>query len=302
MKRFVMPSRRAFSLIELLVVIAIIAILIGLLLPAVQKVREASARTQCQNHLKQIGLGFQTYHDGYGYLPHAGSGDSGNPPTDRRDWGWAYEILPNIEQQNTYDQVDVAALRQTVIKIYNCPGRRVARVMNGAAKSDYAGNGGNRVDSDGFDGPVCRSAGSNNSFPGRNINLHSGIPDGTSSTILVAEKLINIPTQANGGGGNDWSDNESWAGPGYPDGDIMRGAVDYSNSSGATTWHIPARDINISNPDSNMNFRFGSAHLLSMNALFCDGSVRSVRYSVNPLVFKNICVRNDGQVVGADDF
>jgi len=231
MKRFVMPSRRAFSLIELLVVIAIIAILIGLLLPAVQKVREASARTQCQNHLKQIGLGFQTYHYGYGYLPHAGSGDSGNPPTDRRDWGWAYEILPNIEQQNTYDQVDVAALRQTVIKIYNCPGKRVARVMNGAAKSDYAGNGGNRVDSDGFDGPVCRSAGSNNSFPGRNINLHSGIPDGTSSTILVAEKLINIPTQANGGGGNDWSDNESWAGPGYPDGDIMRGAVDYSNSS-----------------------------------------------------------------------
>ena len=130
--------RRGFTLIELLVVIAIIAILIGLLLPAVQKVREAAARMQCQNNLKQIGLAFHAYHDAIKYLPTAGSGDCGNPPTDRRDWGWAYEILPYIEQeslttrrQNTND----THVRKTPMPTYYCPSRRApGRYLNGWAK------------------------------------------------------------------------------------------------------------------------------------------------------------------------
>jgi prepilin-type N-terminal cleavage/methylation domain-containing protein/prepilin-type processing-associated H-X9-DG protein len=289
-------ARPGFTLIELLVVIAIIAILVGLLLPAVQKIREAANRMKCTSHLKQIGLAFHNYHDTTGFLPTAGSYDSGNPPTDRRDWGWTYEILPFIEQDNLYREPNNLKIRQTPIVIYHCPSRRAPAVYNGNAKSDYAGNGGTRVATDGRDGAVCRSVGSNNSYPAGTTTL-AQIEDGLSNTIFVGEKLCNKPSM-NGvtGAGDDFTDNESWAGPGFADGDIMRGCIPFG-----TSWRTPVRDTNDRpSPNDQLFWRFGSAHASGCNFAFGDGSVRHVRYSVDPAMFMRACKRDDGQVVQLD--
>jgi prepilin-type N-terminal cleavage/methylation domain-containing protein/prepilin-type processing-associated H-X9-DG protein len=286
--------RRGFTLIELLVVIAIIAILIGLLLPAVQKVREAAARLKCQNNLKQMGIAFQSYYDAAGFLPTSGTevptGGTDNPPKNRLDWGWTYEILPYLEQGNLLNVANNTVVRATPLPVYACPARNGPRFAGGSYRSDYAGNGGTNPNASpgaSCNGTVVRSRGSDVSdVPG--VLKLGNVTDGLSNTIFVGEKIINADKTC-------CADNESWAGPGL-DADIIRGA-----RPNGSVWWTPAKDFRDAAVPDDEHYRFGSNHTSGMNAVFGDGSVRFIRYSVDPATFMRACNRMDGLTFNLGD-
>jgi prepilin-type N-terminal cleavage/methylation domain-containing protein len=300
-------ARNAFTLIELLVVIAIIGVLIGLLLPAVQKVREAGARIQCTNNLKQIAIGCHAFHDTYHYFPQGG-GDSGgeNPAVRPFYFSWTFQIYPFIEQDNLYrltptDQMTdittmangstiLSKLDKSIVKTFYCPSRRQIELYHGDAVCDYAGNTGTNGSGSGTtDGVIVV----NNSPNYGKVNI-SMITDGTSNTMLVGERRVN---RADMNTGNDCYDNEPAVRPG-DDCDVLRRAQVVGGS-----WLTPAQDMSTSNT-TNCGLmgggglcQFGAAHQAGMMCALCDGSVRRVSYSVNATAFKNLCVRNDGQVL-----
>jgi prepilin-type N-terminal cleavage/methylation domain-containing protein/prepilin-type processing-associated H-X9-DG protein len=304
-------QRRGFTLIELLVVIAIIAVLIGLLVPAVQKVREASNRARCANNLRQIGLAFHNHHDVFHAFPDGGEHwdpvayprvmNGGTPAASpNQNWGWGFQILPYIEQENLWKNPDSNLVRGTTVPIYFCPSRRAPMIIQvgsiGIAMLDYAGNAGTD-DNDplggaaignGRNGLVVRRPDGSGSRSGR-VRIGRNIPDGTSSTLLVAEKRMRPDHLGQAQLDDDQGYTAGW------DRDEI-------------SWGIspPAPDT----PGESGDYQFGSAHGSGFNAVFADGSVRHISYSIQsnndltagPLgVWQRICVRDDGLPVNLDD-
>jgi prepilin-type N-terminal cleavage/methylation domain-containing protein len=309
------PSRSAFTLIELLVVIAIVAILIGLLLPAVQKVREAANRAQCENNLKQIGLALHGYHDANNGFPpgYLASGSYVDGATDTAPgWGWAAFILPYAEQQNAYRQVSFnqpaqnSASIQKKIKLFVCPSDVTPPVAAGvpdafgntvclAAPTSYAACCGS--DASGTTDPT------GNGVLYRNSRIRfADITDGTSSTILVGERAW---AKANG----------FWAGA-IPGGVIVRGQLNPCQPDIPGTWY-PSSTIAIAHahlnnglvdPDGSAGMDdFGSMHFGGSFFLFADGAVHFVRtisgdnadgsYTAEGLIFQSLATRAGGEVV-----
>jgi prepilin-type N-terminal cleavage/methylation domain-containing protein len=217
-------ERRGFTLIELLVVISIIGVLIGLLLPAVQKVREAANRLQCENNLHQIGLALHNYHDNFNRFP-PGYIDGNKNPASTPDndvgpgWGWASLLLPYLEQGNVYNQIDFkqgvgignnAVVSQMPLTIFQCPSdpyqqnfpvydssftNPIAIVAHG----NYVGCNGwvevfnnagggytGGVGNDGLPGLAGRAG--DGLFYRNSRNRMADITDGSSNTIVVGER------------------------------------------------------------------------------------------------------------------
>jgi prepilin-type N-terminal cleavage/methylation domain-containing protein len=300
-------GRRAFTLIELLVVIAILAVLVGLLLPAVQKVREAGSRIKCANNLKQIGLAMHTYHDAYGSFPP--SRISSQHPEQYGWASWAVLILPYLEQDNLFRLWDLQQkypnqanplARTTSVPTYYCPARRSAPQLSVGgdgnhfgALCDYAVCSGDRVsypsgylDDVTANGAIIQPKGS---VTAGVIQWHSqtglkSITDGTSNTFLAGEKhLIHaefgrppVDTSVYDGGTNPPRQVGRVAGPGFS---LAKSPTDVQGGAGRYQRN------------------FGSYHPGLCQFVLCDASVRAVQVSIAESTLSRLAVRNDGQPV-----
>jgi prepilin-type N-terminal cleavage/methylation domain-containing protein len=310
-------SRSGFTLIELLVVIAIIAILIALLVPAAQKVREASNVTTCRNQLKQIGLAWQSHHDVFHVFPSGGtdwtkSNDRvlvhGKPADyNAQSWGWLYQILPFVEQQDLWADPNDFEVASTPVQLYICPSFRgpIIRPYSQAgdtdttqrAMCDYTACCGSTQGA--YNGAIVPSKTGFSGISGLTRKL-SDITDGTSSTLLVGEKYVPGDAAWNDQytrDGSTWgacNDDQGWV-DGWDNDTIC--AADGGHSDG--TVELP-RQMDRRDKSDACGLNFGSIHSSLLTA-FCDGSVHSVAFDINPDVWYRLCVINDGKETGFEE-
>jgi prepilin-type N-terminal cleavage/methylation domain-containing protein len=272
--------RQGFTLIELLVVIAIIAILIGLLLPAVQKVRDAAARLECQNNLKQIGLALHTYHDRMkGFPPGYASLVSANGEDVGPGWGWAAFLLDDLEQQNMKKQINFGldlghashdVPRTTYLPVFICPADNPTSPFvpdggsyNLAASNYVAVFGNNEIEDD---------PGAGNGMFYRNSKIHiNHVTDGTSNTLLVGERVHKLFKS-------------TWTGavPGLEEGQaLVLASADHTPNHPAAH----AEDI-------------WSYHHHGVNVVLADGSVHWISDNISPVVWAALASRAGGEPVG----
>jgi prepilin-type N-terminal cleavage/methylation domain-containing protein/prepilin-type processing-associated H-X9-DG protein len=342
-RRFLPAScRRAFTLIELLVVIAIIAILIGLLLPAVQKVREAAARMQCSNNLKQMGLGLHNYHDAFKKFPTGGEGTDfttapmGPSIFDKHSL-FTY-LLPYIEQDNIYKQINLnfyyndtanqpngGAACRNVVPIYVCPSNPFAPGGVDAAGygvTDYGATCYTDIDPvTGLRNKKTRTFGALRAQgAGGVVTPNAGtkvqtISDGTSSTIAIAEDVGRIDNPFYVAAYVDPYDGQlrrfwRWAEP-----DSAYGVSGYQNTA---TGYDSGRAINNTpsptggssatclwaptNNCGNNDEIFSFHGGDGANVVYCDGHVSFLSASTDRRVVRQLVTPNGGEVITGVDY
>ncbi|HVK15589.1 MAG TPA: DUF1559 domain-containing protein [Fimbriiglobus sp.] len=322
-----LPTRLAFTLIELLVVIAIIAILIGLLLPAVQKVREAAARAKCSNNLKQLGLGCHNFHDTYGIVPPSRCASGGFPrlavPNNAYQ-GWAVWLLPTLEQQNIrniyviklhYGHATNATAIRTDVNVFRCPSSptagRVAPTFTAqgfsvanAQTTDYTvirfvtdglrnhtpANLDPATRGSSFDGVQGVQASAHSYSTSANYRVHSfaSVIDGLSNTLFYVECAAR-PDRYRGGRltGTNNVPAAAWA-----DSENEIG-LDGCNPADFSSPGVQA--INCKNEGEPYAFHTGG-----MNACLVDGSVRFMRDSVPIRTIAAMVTAKAGEVFTLD--
>jgi prepilin-type N-terminal cleavage/methylation domain-containing protein/prepilin-type processing-associated H-X9-DG protein len=280
--------RRAFTLVELLVVIAIVALLVAVMLPAVQHSRESARRAQCHNHLRQIGVGLLAYHDASAAFP-PGLVDriTGSNPQGKQ-LAWSVFVLPFVEESSVYRMVDLraayrsAANRQaggTVIAIYNCPSTvRLASDRTGPTTGDRNRNG--RWDPG--DDLAFTDYGGNFGF--------SGLNKGFSNGVLVRETLITIQQITDGTSHTILVSEDTGRGAAF-DGQWINGENIFDQ-----TGPINNRSL----PESQWQYdEMWSDHPNGINALFCDGSVHFIDEQIDLETLAALCTRASNEVLDA---